>query len=202
MQGLQTESLPYVYYTPSYGYAQSPYNPYNPYIPGATVGTDSSFVGTQQYYTGPNFQPNVSSSPYFPLVVQSRPDIVPNISPDSSLLSTGASKTNKPNGPGSKQTLSSASARTTPAPPRPALGDVKVEPAVTSLNQAHSSAKISEGSKANVAPSKQPVAHGVVTSGSSPHLASSHVTQVCTIFYFMLFLKFCDGKVLENFLVS
>ncbi|CAJ2650145.1 unnamed protein product [Trifolium pratense] len=45
--GAQDESFPYVYYTPSYGFAQSPYNPYNPYIPGAMVGVDGSFGGAQ-----------------------------------------------------------------------------------------------------------------------------------------------------------
>ncbi|KAF2310328.1 hypothetical protein GH714_007802 [Hevea brasiliensis] len=51
--GAQTESLPYVYYTLSYGYGQSPYNPYNPYIPGAMIGVDGPYVGAQQYYAMP-----------------------------------------------------------------------------------------------------------------------------------------------------
>ncbi|KAJ4955909.1 hypothetical protein NE237_012692 [Protea cynaroides] len=166
--GLQTENLPYVYYTPSYGYAQSPYNPYNPYIPGAIVGMDSPFVGMQQYYTGPSSQPNVSSPPYFPLVVPSRPEIIPNSLQDPSLFSTGVSKLNKADGQGSKHNRPSASAEIFPTPPRSSLGDVKSDLVDTSLNQSHFSANVSEESKANVAPNKQ--------LGSS-HLASLHGTQ-------------------------
>ncbi|XP_028089834.1 uncharacterized protein LOC114290158 isoform X1 [Camellia sinensis] len=67
--GAQTESLPYVYYTPSYGYAQSPYNPYNPYIPGAMLGVDGPFVGTQQYYAIPSYENPLSSPSGFPMVI-------------------------------------------------------------------------------------------------------------------------------------
>ncbi|XP_043687133.1 YTH domain-containing protein ECT4 isoform X1 [Telopea speciosissima] len=166
--GLQTENLPYVYYTPSYGYAQSPYNPYNPYIPGAIVGMDSPSVGMQQYFTGPSSQPNVSSPPYFPLVVQSRPEIIPNSLQDPSLFSTGVSKLNKADGPVSKHNPPSAPAEIFPSPTRPALGNFKPELADTSLNQSRSSFKVSEEAKANVAPNKQ--------LGNS-HLASFHGTQ-------------------------
>ncbi|PWA63871.1 YTH domain-containing protein [Artemisia annua] len=61
----QTGSLPYVYYTPGYGYAQSLYNPYNPSIPGAVMAADGSYVATQQYYM-PSYENGTSS----PMVVQ------------------------------------------------------------------------------------------------------------------------------------
>ncbi|XP_023765730.1 YTH domain-containing protein ECT4 isoform X1 [Lactuca sativa] len=68
--GTQTESMPYVYYTtPSYGYAESPYNPYNPYIPGAMIGigSDGSYVGAQQYYIP--YENGASSPAYYPMLV-------------------------------------------------------------------------------------------------------------------------------------
>ncbi|KAG2721225.1 hypothetical protein I3760_02G071800 [Carya illinoinensis] len=49
--GVQNESSPYVYYTPSYGYTQSPYNPYNPYIPGAMIDIVPS-TSADSYDTG------------------------------------------------------------------------------------------------------------------------------------------------------
>lgn len=163
--GAQTESsLPYVYYTPSYGYAQSPYNPYNPYIPGAMIGVDGSFAGTQQLYTIPSYQNPVSSSPYYPIVLQSRPDIVPNNLPDP-LLENGVSTANRPIGRGLKSNLSSASAAFTMAPPRPAS------------NQTHYSARVSEVARANLGSSKQSVIHGNVPSGSFPNPASSLILQ-------------------------
>ncbi|CAI9292017.1 unnamed protein product [Lactuca saligna] len=72
--GTQTESMPYVYYTtPSYGYAESPYNPYNPYIPGAMIGSDGSYVGAQQQYYIP-YENGASSPAYYPMLVQTGPD--------------------------------------------------------------------------------------------------------------------------------
>uniref|UniRef100_A0A5B7B487 YTH domain-containing family protein n=1 Tax=Davidia involucrata TaxID=16924 RepID=A0A5B7B487_DAVIN len=162
--GAQTESLPYVYYTPSYGYAQSPYNPYNPYIPGAMVGVDGQFVGTQQYYTIPSYENSVSSPTYFPMLVQSRPDIISNSTTDP-FLDTGAYIANRADGPGLKCNLSSASATYTLTPPRPAS------------NQTHSFTGISEGVKVNAGPSKLPATHGSATSGSFSTLASSQVLQ-------------------------
>ncbi|GMJ02143.1 evolutionarily conserved C-terminal region 7 [Hibiscus trionum] len=104
--GAQTEPLPYVYYTPNYGYAQSPYNPYNPYIPGAVIG-DGPFVGAQQYYTIPPYQNPVSPTAYVPVFIQ--PDGFPNSSTDS-LLETHASIGTRPDGRGAKHNLASASA--------------------------------------------------------------------------------------------
>ncbi|KAL0797071.1 hypothetical protein Bca101_068448 [Brassica carinata] len=83
IQGGQNENSPYIYYTPSYGYAQSPYNPFNPYIPGA----DSPFVASHQYYPVPPYQ-NVPSSPAF-VPYAAHPDIV-STSSANSLVETGS----------------------------------------------------------------------------------------------------------------
>ncbi|XP_052881876.1 YTH domain-containing protein ECT2 isoform X3 [Gossypium arboreum] len=106
--GAQTEPLPYVYYTPSYGYAQSPYNPYNPYIPGAVMG-DGPFVGAQQYYPFPPYQNPVSPTAYVPVLIQ--PDGIPSSSTDS-FLDTHASIGTRPDGRGVRYNLASASAAT------------------------------------------------------------------------------------------
>lgn len=58
------ENLPYVYYAPSYGYGQSPFNPYNPYIPGAVFGPDGNFMGSQQFFINSQYQDCVPSSNY------------------------------------------------------------------------------------------------------------------------------------------
>ncbi|XXG79010.1 hypothetical protein AAC387_Pa09g0172 [Persea americana] len=171
--GLQTESLPYVYYTPSYGYAQSPYNPYNPYIPGA-VGADGSFVGAQQYFSGPAYQ-QPSSPAYLPVIVQPRPDILPNTS--FGTLNSGPSSASRPDSPGPKHTPLPTSAFMTMPHPRSAPPDGRADPSQPPSNQIHSYAKISEGLQVNVVPSKQPVLHGTLTSSSVPHSTSSQVTQ-------------------------
>ncbi|KAL1202653.1 YTH domain-containing protein ECT2 [Cardamine amara subsp. amara] len=93
--GGQNENSPYICYTPSYGYAQSPYNPYNPYIPGASIGVDYSFVGYQQYYSNPPYENAASSPTYLPYVIH--PDTVSNSSTDS-LVATDLA-----NGRGSRQ---------------------------------------------------------------------------------------------------
>ncbi|KAL1118375.1 hypothetical protein V6Z11_D01G030700 [Gossypium hirsutum] len=104
--GAQTETLPYVYYTPSYGYAQSAYNPYNPYISSAVMG-DSPFVGAQQYYSFPPYSNPVTPTAYVPVVIQ--PDGIPNNSTEF-LLDTRASIASRPDGRGVKHNLASASA--------------------------------------------------------------------------------------------
>ncbi|MBA0705281.1 hypothetical protein Golax_017485 [Gossypium laxum] len=104
--GAQTETLPYVYYTPSYGYAQSPYNPYNPYISSAVMG-DSPFVGAQQYYSFPPYSNPVTPTAYVPVVIQ--PDGIPNNSTEF-LFDTRASIASRPDGRGVKHNLASASA--------------------------------------------------------------------------------------------
>ncbi|GKU93006.1 hypothetical protein SLEP1_g6648 [Rubroshorea leprosula] len=99
----QSERMPYVYYTPSYGYAQSSYNPYNPYIPGAVM-TDGPFVGAQQYYTIPSYQNPVTSPAIVPVMIQ--PDMIPNGSPNT--LDFHTSVANRPDGKGLKQNPASA----------------------------------------------------------------------------------------------
>lgn len=106
-QGAQSESLPYVYYTPSYGYAQSPYNPYNPYIPGAMIGVDGPYVGAQQYYAMPSYQDPESLPRYVPVVFQ--PDLVPNNLTDPMLVAAGGAFTNMPDGRSLKHGLASSS---------------------------------------------------------------------------------------------
>ncbi|KAJ0232081.1 Evolutionarily conserved C-terminal region 7 [Hirschfeldia incana] len=96
-QGGQNENSPYIYYTPSYGYAQSPYNPFNPYIPGA----DSPF---QQFYPPP-YQ-NVPSSPAF-VPYAAQPDIVSSSSSSANpLVDTGSAANNR--GRGSRNRNASA----------------------------------------------------------------------------------------------
>ncbi|XP_059632002.1 YTH domain-containing protein ECT4-like isoform X1 [Cornus florida] len=162
--GAQTENLPYVYYTPSYGYVQSPYNPYNPYIPGAMVGVDGPFVGTQQYYPIPSYESPGSSPGYFPMLVQSRPDIISSGTTDH-FLDTGAFNADGTDGPGPKHNRSSASTTFSLTSARPAS------------NQTLTVTRALEGPKANSGSSKQPGAHGSVTSGSFSNLPSSQVLQ-------------------------
>ncbi|KAF9595111.1 hypothetical protein IFM89_037045 [Coptis chinensis] len=173
--GLQNENLPYVYYTPSYGYAQSPYNPYNPYIPGAVIGVDGSVVGMQQYYTGSTYQPPASPT-YYPLLVQPKTESTPSNAQESHLISAGATNTNGGDGPGSKQHLPPTSGSIVKIPPRPSPGDVRAEQGDRTSSQPHSSGKRSEVSKANVTNSKQLPTHSSASVGVS-RAASSQVTQ-------------------------
>lgn len=92
---MQTENLPNVYYIPSYGYVQSPYNPYNPSIPGALIGTEASFIETH-YPTNPPHQLVVSSPAYIPVGIDSSSDTIPNSYLNPLLTSTGALPTTKP----------------------------------------------------------------------------------------------------------
>lgn len=169
-QGAQSESLPYVYYTPSYGYAQSPYNPYNPYIPGAMIGVDGPYVGAQQYYAMPPYQDPVSSPGYVPVVVQ--PDFIPNNSTDPLLDAAGVAFTNRPDGRSSKHGLASSSA---------AFPKYQSKP---TSNQTNTLSKISEGSRANVGSSKMSLTHGSISAGSFPTPASSHMLQVICFIWF------------------
>ncbi|KAL2464511.1 evolutionarily conserved C-terminal region 7 [Forsythia ovata] len=154
-QGAPNESLPYVYYTPGYGYAQSPYNPYNPYIPGAMVGVGGSFGGAQQYYTIPSYENPVSSPAYIPMIANSTTDLfVDNVASD-----------NRADGPALKHNLSSKSPKYSPTP----LGSAS--------SQANSVIQLSEGTRANAGSSKQPMTHGSATSRSFPSSASSQIPQ-------------------------
>ncbi|KAM2018727.1 hypothetical protein ACFX1T_021626 [Malus domestica] len=172
--GAQNESLPFVYYTPSYGYAQSPYNPYNPYIPGAMIGVDG------QQYTIPPYQNSVSSRSYIPFV---QPDAIPNTSPDS-LFDNGASVT-RPDGRGVKYNLNSASGGFPNS-------------SKSSLNQMSPLTKVSEGQRGNGS-SKHAATHGGVSSGRFPTPPSSHVNQVRSASRSISSVdKLPNGKVLPN----
>ncbi|KAF3526351.1 hypothetical protein F2Q69_00046320 [Brassica cretica] len=98
-QGGQDENSPYIYYTtPSYGYAQSPYNPFNPYIPGA----DSPFVASQQFYPLPPY-PSLASSSY-----AAHPDIVSSSSANSLVETGSAANRGRSDGRGSRNRNASA----------------------------------------------------------------------------------------------
>lgn len=170
LQGAQTENFPFVYYTPSYGYAQSPYNPYNPYIPGAMVGVDGPFVGAQQYYTFPSYENHTSSPSYLPMIVQSRSDIIASNTPDH-FIETTASTANRADGSGLKHHRSSAS---------PALTSTTKGPASSRTN---SSTRVAEGKQSSVGSSKRSMTKGNVTSGGFPNPASSPVLQVRPILW-------------------
>ncbi|XP_047314788.1 YTH domain-containing protein ECT4 [Impatiens glandulifera] len=161
--GGQTESSPYVYYNPSYGYAQSPYNPYNPYIPGASIGVDGTVMGAQQYYTFPAYENHVSLPAYYPMVVQPGSDAFPNIgtdtNPNSSLFAYGG------DAPGSKPNLSSASSNLSMRSQKPAS------------NHARDVTRRMEGPRANAGPSKQPMVNGNVGSSNLTNLSPSQTFQ-------------------------
>ncbi|KAK7388055.1 hypothetical protein VNO78_22858 [Psophocarpus tetragonolobus] len=159
--GVQNENFPYVYYTPSYGFAQSPYNPYNPYIPGAMIGVDGSFGGTQQYYPLPNYRNPISSPAYIPVVVQ--PDYLPNSSVDS-LFDTSAS-VSRPDGKGFKHRFNSAS------------GAFSRSSSKSLSNPTSSLARISEGPRDNTGVTKD-VTSGSVSGRGFLNLASSPIHQV------------------------
>lgn len=106
LQGGQNENSPYICYTPSYGYAQSPYNPFNPYIPGASIGVDSPFVGSQQFYSIPPYQ-NVATSPTFvPYAIH--PDIISSSSTNSLVETGSANNRGRSDGRGSRYRNASA----------------------------------------------------------------------------------------------
>ncbi|CAL5322535.1 unnamed protein product [Camellia sinensis] len=121
-QEVQYTSLPYVYYTPSYGYAQSPYNPYNPCIPGAMLGVDGPFVGTQQYYAIPSYENPLSLPSGFPMVIQSGPEMISS-STTEPFLDTGVFTAHRADGPGHNN-LSPASA-TLQTAPKPASNQIR-----------------------------------------------------------------------------
>ncbi|PSR92470.1 YTH domain-containing family protein [Actinidia chinensis var. chinensis] len=164
-----------MYYIPSHVYTQSPYNPYNPNIPGAMLGADDPFIGTQQYYNVPYYEYPISSPTGFPMVFQSGPEFIPSNTTDP-YLNTGftANRTggpglnsftaNRAGGTGLKNNLSWASA-TLPTVPKPAS------------NQTRSFARVSEGSKANAGPSKLPESQENFTYGSFSSFPSSQVFQ-------------------------
>ncbi|KAK1407761.1 hypothetical protein QVD17_39387 [Tagetes erecta] len=156
--GTQTESLPYVYYTPSYGYAQSPYNPYNPYIPGAMIGADGSFVAAQQYYL-PSYE---NSSTYIPMVVQPGTDTY-MIGTTDQFMDMTASAANRIDSPGVNNNSLSATATFTMNPTRGSSG--------------HTPGKVAESFKGNGWLNKMPATSGGLNPVTVSGPASSQLLQ-------------------------
>ncbi|KAJ1403034.1 YTH domain [Sesbania bispinosa] len=157
--GAQNGSFPYVYYTPSYGFAQSPYNPYNPYIPGAMIGVDGSYGGAQQYYSLRNNQNLVSSPAYIPLV---QPDSFPDSSVDS--LFDNSASVSRPDGRGLKHKFNSASRA------------FSRHSSKSLSNQTSSLSRVSEGPRAN-AGVKKGLTDGSDSGSAFLNLASPPVQQ-------------------------
>ncbi|KMT15464.1 hypothetical protein BVRB_3g059680 [Beta vulgaris subsp. vulgaris] len=162
--GAQTENLPYVYYTPTYGLGDSPFNPYNPYIPGAMLGVDGPYVGPQPYYTVSPYPNAASSSGYYPVLVQSGPDIVATSTTDT-LSDVAPSAMNRTNGSAAKRTHSSS----------PATFSMNSSKAASS--QTHAVAGTSQGSKIGTGTSKRPMSNRSNGSVVPVHAASSHAPQ-------------------------
>ncbi|KAL0308074.1 UNVERIFIED_CONTAM: YTH domain-containing protein ECT2 [Sesamum angustifolium] len=97
--GLANESLPYVYYTPSYG-------------------TGWINRSAPQYYALPSFENSVSPPAYVPLVLPSRPDTVASGMADSFI--ENAVSVNKVDGSVAKYNLPSNAPNFSPAPVRDA----------------------------------------------------------------------------------
>ncbi|KAG1338837.1 YTH domain-containing protein ECT4 [Cocos nucifera] len=165
--GMQTESLPYVYYTPSYGYAQTPYNQYNPYIPGAVVGVDGTFIGSQQYFSSP-YQTPVSSPAYIPIVVHPTMDFVPQSSADPLLFSGDASIASRSVNAGTKSAPLQASLGVAASSQTAATGSLAPasEPYQPSQRN-RPTTKPSEGPRANMPQSNQPILQDSVMHGSA-----------------------------------
>ncbi|EHA8588499.1 YTH domain-containing protein ECT4 [Cocos nucifera] len=161
------ENLPYVYYAPSYGYAESDYNPYNPFIPGAVIGVDSTFIGTQQYFSSPTYQRPVSSTPYVPGIFHSSFDIVPNGTSDPLLVNPVATVASKSDIEGATYTPPQASAGKAAYLQRVALGKSSSE---ASSQQFHAPATLSEGSLNNKPPIEQRASHGSMLPSNLPHV--------------------------------
>jgi len=157
LQALQTESSPYVYYSPDYGYAQSSYNPYNPYIPGAGVGVDGPVIGTQQYFSNPSYPLSVSSpTAYIPVIVQPNSDAVPNVSVAPSVFGTVSSIPSRQATAGSKYSQSRASSN----------GGATFQGAASRTLKSESSQIVSSEASVNLPYSKQSPPLGSVTSSS------------------------------------
>ncbi|KAL9240760.1 hypothetical protein vseg_014943 [Gypsophila vaccaria] len=157
-QGGQTENMPYVYYAPNYGYAESPFNPYNPYIPGAMIGADGSCVGTQQYYVSPYADP-ASSGGYYPVMVQSGTNVP--TSSTNTISDVGPSTTHRANTMSSKRTHSASPASSSVAQAK-----------TTSLTSSFKGT--SQVPKPNAGTTKRPMSSRANGSSGS---ASSHLPQ-------------------------
>ncbi|EOA39883.1 hypothetical protein CARUB_v10008560mg [Capsella rubella] len=159
--GGQNENSPYICYSPSYGYAQSPYNPYNPYIPGATIGVDSSFVGPQQFYSFPPYQSVATSTTFVPYAIQ--PDIISNSSTNS-LVETGSADWGRSDGRGSRHRNGTSTG-----------GLQRNAPKLSAVN---SLGKISDKPRPNSGQSKQPEMDKSDTTPSSGQAPQGRSTSV------------------------
>jgi len=156
---LQTENLPCVYYASSYDYAQSPYNPFNPYIPGAVIGADGPYIGTQPCFTNPSYLQTVSPPGYIPVVSQPGSDTLLNGSPDPLFFGSGAVKYAPP--------LSSMSVTTTPL--KVSFENLSLEPSFPS-QQIQIAGRLSDGGGVSAAPRKKFSPYGDMTNGSIPQM--------------------------------
>uniref|UniRef100_A0ACD5XFB6 Uncharacterized protein n=1 Tax=Avena sativa TaxID=4498 RepID=A0ACD5XFB6_AVESA len=91
---LSNDNLPYVYYTPGYGYSYSSQDQYT-YMPGMVMGVDGTIAGSQQYFTSP-YQPPGSPSGYFPVLIQPTTDMSSTVSLEHPTFSTGSSVASRP----------------------------------------------------------------------------------------------------------
>ncbi|KAJ6794210.1 YTH domain-containing family protein 1-like isoform X2 [Iris pallida] len=164
--GFQAESYPYVYCPPNYGYAQSSYNPYNPYIPGAVIGVDGPFIGTQQYFTNPSYLPLSSPAGYIPLVVQPGSDAYNN-SGGSSVYDTTAPMSSRQGNTGLKYQNQRASAN------RGAISQRNTSGIPTSESSHNAS---SEGS-VNPPPTKQSSSPGAMISGNATQMTQGKISS-------------------------
>lgn len=151
--GVQT-----LYYTPNYGYAQTPYNPYSPYVPGAVVGVDGPFIGSQQYFSSPYQTPPVSSPAYIPVLVHPPSDFVPSSSADPLLFSTSASIASRSVNVGTKSAPLQASSSAATSSQTVASGNLPSasEPCLHS-HRNRTRTKLSEGPQVKLQQNNQPL---------------------------------------------
>ncbi|KAJ8498297.1 hypothetical protein OPV22_008849 [Ensete ventricosum] len=163
--GLQAENVPYVYYTPGYGYAQSPFNQCTPYVPNPVTGLDGPYVGGQQYLNFPSYRPPISSPAYFPVIVQPSPDFMPNNSIDPAFLGAGAIATGPVKSTPPQASVSAAASSRLAASTTPFV--MSAESHASHKNQA--AAKPFEGSQINIPPSNQLILQEAMMHGSGTH---------------------------------
>ncbi|CAL9109998.1 unnamed protein product [Musa acuminata var. zebrina] len=174
--GLQAESLPYVYYSPGYVYAQSPFNQYTSYVPGAVTGLDGSFLGTQQYLSSPSYQPPISSPAYIPVIVQPSSDFVTSRSMDPFLFGASTSVATRPANASTKvptqASVSVAAASQLATSMSPSVMLDTSQP----LHKNLAAFKPSDGSQFNIQPSNQSSSHESMMHASGTTRHQSHGT--------------------------
>lgn len=171
-QGAQAETIPFLYYTPSFGYGHTPYNPYNPYIPGAMLGVDGPFLGTPHYCSIPSYDNSSSSLAYFPVSAYSTSDLTESNTANISIDANSSIANGSYTPPILKRNLSPASSAFTPTHLGP--------PASRKTN---SFTRISDGTEKGPVTGKRPTAHASVVSSSLSRPTSNQILQVRT-FYF------------------